>query len=166
MVAQFLIDPMGAPRQTRSDAWHDRPVILRYRAFRDSLREQAEAQGFTLTDQFTIDFWLPMPASWSKRKREAMFGTPHQQKPDLDNLFKAVTDSLRPEDSGIWATSITKRWGTTGIIVIETAEDQLPTATQRNIDTDAFVSLADQVRRGMEEDGWTFDDDTGDVTPP
>lgn len=166
MVAQFLIDPMGAPRQTRADKWQDRPVILRYRAFRDELRKQAESQGFTLTDQFSIDFWIPMPASWSKRKREAMFGTPHRQKPDADNLYKAVTDCLMPDDASIWATSISKRWGTTGIIVIETAEDSLPTAIKPRIDTGSFVALADQVRRSMEEDGWTFDDDTGEVTPP
>ncbi len=166
MVAQFLIDPMGAPRQTRADAWKHRDVILRYRAFRDELRKQAEEQDFTLTDQFSIDFWMPMPASWSKRKNDAMFGTPHQQKPDVDNLFKAVVDCLMPDDASIWATSITKRWGTTGLIVIETAEDDLPAAPEKHIDTDSFVALAGQVRRSMEEDGWTFDDDTGEVTPP
>ncbi len=177
MVAQFLIDPMGAPRQTRADTWRtdlnhpdprrrQRPVIARYRAFQNSLREQAQAQVFTLTDQFSIDFWIAMPASWSRTKREAMFGTPHRQKPDVDNLFKAVTDCLMPDDAAIWATSISKRWGTTGIIVIETAEDSLPTATKRTIDTDSLIALAGQVRRSMEEDGWTFDDDTGEVTPP
>lgn len=150
----------------RSDAWKDRPVVLRYRAFRDELRDQARDKGFVLPDQFTIDFWIPMPASWSKRKKDEMVGTPHRQKPDVDNLFKAVTDCLRPDDASIWATSISKRWGTTGIIVIETAEDPLPTAIKPRIDTGSFVALADQVRRSMEEDGWTFDDDTGEVTPP
>ncbi len=34
------------------------------------------------------------------------------------------------------------------------------------IDVEKFVELARRVRQGMEEDGWTFDDDTGEVRPP
>jgi Holliday junction resolvase RusA-like endonuclease len=39
-------------------------------------------------------FWLPMPASWSKRKQAANLHQPHAQKPDVDNLTKAVMDAM------------------------------------------------------------------------
>jgi Holliday junction resolvase RusA-like endonuclease len=59
-----------------------------------------------------------MPQSWSKKKRVAMDGQPHQQKPDLDNLTKSLLDALFEDDShlGHWTS---KLWGETGMIVIE-----------------------------------------------
>jgi Holliday junction resolvase RusA-like endonuclease len=35
-----------------------------------------------------------VPVSWSKRKRAAMLGRPHTQKPDADNIAKAIKDGL------------------------------------------------------------------------
>jgi len=41
------------------------------------------------------DAYLPMPKSWSKKKKSAMAGRPHRQKPDRDNIDKAAPgDSL------------------------------------------------------------------------
>lgn len=37
---------------------------------------------------------------------------------------------------------------------------------KQSIDVDAFAELAARVRQGMEEDAWTFDEDTGEITPP
>jgi Holliday junction resolvase RusA-like endonuclease len=39
-------------------------------------------------------FVMPIPKSWSKKKREAMVGQPHICKPDIDNLLKSVLDEL------------------------------------------------------------------------
>lgn len=48
--------------------------------------------------ELTLVFVLPIPASWSKRKR-ASAGW-HCSKPDLDNIVKLVSDSMNR--SGAW----------------------------------------------------------------
>ncbi len=40
------------------------------------------------------------------------------------------------------------------------------TKRKQPIDVDAFAELASRVRQVMEEDGWTFDEDTGKIRPP
>ncbi len=121
MTVSFDIIPMGAPRMNRADAWKGRAVVLRYRLFRDTLRLQARNLGFALPDAFDVLFELPMPPSWSEKKRRENTGQPHKQKPDLDNLEKALTDTLRDDDSGIWCVSARKVWAEKGRIVIDTA---------------------------------------------
>jgi Holliday junction resolvase RusA-like endonuclease len=59
-----------------------------------------------------------MPSSWSKKKRQAMAGKPHQQKPDKDNLEKALMDAIYADDSHIWDSRVTKLWGEEGQIII------------------------------------------------
>lgn len=90
---------------------------MRYRAFKDAVREQKvkvpEAGAH-------IIFMLPMPESWSKKKKEAMVGTPHQSKPDKDNLEKALLDAIYESDAHIWDSRVSKLWGYFGSIIIET----------------------------------------------
>ncbi len=116
---RFQIDPVPKPRMTQSDKWRERPAVMRYWAFKDELQRQANEQGFTLPDRFGVIFYLPMPLSWSKRKRSQMLGKPHQQKPDNSNLLKALEDVLLPDDdSRIWFTIIKKVWALEGAIII------------------------------------------------
>jgi Holliday junction resolvase RusA-like endonuclease len=37
---------------------------------------------------------MPMPKSWSIKKNETKFLSPHRSTPDIDNLFKAFTDTV------------------------------------------------------------------------
>lgn len=112
----YPITPVTKPRQTRSDKWKRRPCVLRYRAFADMCRlyrVELPERGASIV------FVLPMPTSWSKRKRAEMDGQPHRQTPDLDNLVKALSDAVHADDSGIWHYSdIRKVWGITGKIII------------------------------------------------
>jgi Holliday junction resolvase RusA-like endonuclease len=59
-----------------------------------------------------------MPASWSQKKRAVMNGQAHQQKPDVDNMIKALMDALYAEDAHIWDLRVTKLWGESGQILI------------------------------------------------
>lgn len=68
-------------------------------------------------------FVIPMPKSWSNVKKERMAGTPHQQKPDVDNLLKGLLDSCYQDDSCVWDVRATKIWGETGKICVK----RLPT---------------------------------------
>jgi Holliday junction resolvase RusA-like endonuclease len=57
-----------------------------------------------------VHFRIKMPDSWSAKKRTSMRGQPHRQKPDLDNLIKAVGDALLIEDKGICYIEAMKLW--------------------------------------------------------
>ena len=55
------------------------------------------------------------PPSWSKRKRAAALNTWHTQKPDSDNIIKAVLDGLNrvafADDSQVSSQHCEKVWG-------------------------------------------------------
>lgn len=108
------VEPMGAPRQVRSDKWKPRDCILRYRAFRDIVRLQVR----TLPDQLRVRFHISMPPSWTAKKREAMCGQPHRTKPDIDNLCKALMDAVMVDDKSIWRIEAEKVWSHEGSIEI------------------------------------------------
>ncbi len=118
--AFFLFDliPVPAPRMTRSDKWKARPIVLSYWAYKDLLTLQANQMGFVLGEYLDAVYFLPMPASWSEKKKERMNGTPCKVKPDTDNLTKAVKDCLRKNDSDIWYEKAEKRWAFRGSILI------------------------------------------------
>ena len=111
----YKITPCSKPRQTRSDKWKKRPCVLKYRAFADECR----LNGMTIPDSGSqITFRLPMPKSWSNKKREEMNGKPHQQTPDVDNLLKAVMDAVMKQDNSVWDIRPTKLWAIHGSITI------------------------------------------------
>ncbi len=114
-----VVNPTPKPRMTQRDVWAKRPCVLRYRSFCDQLRNHAEEQGFTLPERFAIRFWVPMPKSWSEARKHQMLHEPHQQKPDLSNLLKAVEDALLDEDERIYEVHATKRWAAVGAVEIE-----------------------------------------------
>lgn len=51
------------------------------------------AQPFTGPIRLELLFVLPLPQSWSRKKRIAFNGKPHVARPDLDNLEKVVKDA-------------------------------------------------------------------------
>lgn len=46
-----------------------------------------------------VDFYLPVPKSWSKKEKAAAYGSMHRVKFDIDNGAKALMDSL--EEAGV-----------------------------------------------------------------
>lgn len=108
--------PAPKPRMTQRDKWQKRPAVMRYRAFADEVRlrkiELPESGAW-------IVFHIAMPASWSKMKREMMRGKPHKQRPDLDNMLKALADAVHAEDSGLWDYRASKIWADEGGIEIK-----------------------------------------------
>ena len=98
---------MPKPRMTISDRWKKRPVVIKYFEWRDEIKKVFKPDG---TDKCLIVFFIQMPKSWSKKKKKAMNGTPHQQKPDLDNLVKGFLDAAYEEDCKIWHINASKYW--------------------------------------------------------
>lgn len=102
-------NPMGAPRQTRADKWLRRPCVLRYREFRDAIK--AGTKGImTKPHGMVVIAYLPIPKSIKGAKRAAMLGQPHRVKPDADNIYKAVSDAIIPDDQRIHAQACFKYW--------------------------------------------------------
>lgn len=100
---------------TRRDKWAKRPCVLRYWQFK---RECHEAR-VNVTDGCTITFVLPMPNSWPPDRRAEMNLQPHRQKPDIDNLTKALLDAIYSNDAHISKLTTIKLWGEMGTIIIE-----------------------------------------------
>lgn len=89
---------------------------MRYRAFCDELR--LKVGTYKVTERLNLTFRVPMPPSWSEKKRIELDGTPHQQRPDIDNYLKAFLDALCEEDSYVWDVRATKLWSREGGIEI------------------------------------------------
>src|SRR5690348_11179644 len=90
---------------TRRDKWLNppRPPVAKYRQFADTLRLVASGIHFELPHEGAkFVFHVPMPDSWSKKRRAAFNGKPCRSKPDLDNYLKAIGDALLPDDAGLW----------------------------------------------------------------
>ena len=122
----FELPPMGKPRMTRADSWKKRPVVLRYWEYKRVLMLQAREHGYSPGHTLNIEFFMPIPKSWSKKKAASMAFTPHQQKPDIDNLIKAFMDALLEEDCYVYRIKATKTWSGTSkgcIIVYNTSRD-------------------------------------------
>lgn len=105
--------PIGKPRQTRADKWKQRPAVLRYRAWADIARLAAVDAGANLSltpYQVSWTAFLPIPESWPKKKKAAYAGSLHRQKPDRDNIDKAILDALFTNDAGVAAGTLVKRW--------------------------------------------------------
>jgi len=115
---EYSITPVPKPRQTRSDRWRQRPCVMRYRAFADKVR----AAKITIPEAGAhIVFIMPMPKSWSLRKKDTMDGNPCKQKKrnDIDNLAKSLFDSVAEDDSYIYDVRLSKFWGRKGKIIIK-----------------------------------------------
>lgn len=100
---------MGKPRMTQRDRWQKRPCVLRYREYCDKIRAEA---GEIPPDPLAVHIkaYLPMAASWSKKKKAQMLGQRQRLKPDWDNIGKAICDALFDEDSCIAVGIAEKFW--------------------------------------------------------
>jgi Holliday junction resolvase RusA-like endonuclease len=89
---------------------------MRFRAYKDHLRGVLKAED--IPDSYHLVFTMPMPASWSRKKRLKMLNQPHRSKPDKDNLEKGFLDALLADDSAVWDGRVSKVWGEIGGITI------------------------------------------------
>ena len=115
------ITPIGKPRMTRRDKWAKRDCVIRYFEYKERLNVALKG-NFGVNSLFMphqITFYLPMPKSWSIKKKKELEGAPHRSKPDIDNLLKAIYDSLLDDDSSVYYVTAVKYWDEEGKIIIE-----------------------------------------------
>ena len=127
------ITPVAQPRQRISTiGGHARAYLPKkhpVHGYKLALQHAVLEAGIQVGDgPLTVGlvFCLPIPASWSKKKRNDMLRRPHCQKPDLDNLAKAVLDGLLPvigDDCRVWQFEVLRKiWAETGGIWITIGE--------------------------------------------
>lgn len=117
-IIEFPFNPVSAPRMTRADAWKKRDCVLRYFEFRDKMQEVIQANNLELPQSLAITFFIKMPNSWSEKKKTKMGGQPHQNKPDIDNLIKAVLDSFKGDDAKVSYITASKYWAYEGKLIL------------------------------------------------
>lgn len=108
----YNLKPVPKPRMTRADKWKRRKCVIEYRAFCDKVREL----GIKVDSDTKVIFYIPMPKSWSNKKKAEYDRKPHQSKPDIDNLVKAILDALYEDDSHIYKLHAEKYWDYIGKI--------------------------------------------------
>lgn len=104
--------PLGKPRQTRADKWKQRDCVIRYRDFADKARLAFGRITKFETAPLSLSWraYFELPESWSKKRKAEMAGQPHRQKPDRDNIDKAILDALFLDDSGVAFGTMAKYW--------------------------------------------------------
>lgn len=83
----------------------------RYNNYKIALLAEAKHKKFSIPPAgLSITFYIPVPKSWSKKKKKLHHGVYCQSTPDIDNLAKAFFDSMLTEDKHIANVTLTKRW--------------------------------------------------------
>lgn len=112
------LEAIGKPRMTRRDAWSKRPAVKRYNEWKDRFRAATKMILNRIDLDLVTDVsWIAVfaiPPSLTRREREARAGKPHTQKPDRDNIDKAILDTLFHHDEGIADGTLRKRWAAPG----------------------------------------------------
>ena len=97
---EYHIDivPMGAVRMTRKGKYKDE-AAQRYLSYKQAIQWQVAVQNkeekiFENPVKVYVVFFMPIPKSWSKPKRERHAFKPHNVKPDIDNVLKGLFDAL------------------------------------------------------------------------
>lgn len=100
------------------------------RSFEDTVRAIAAplfSEPLTGAVKLTVVAVFEPAASWSKKRRDDALGTPHTQKPDGDNIIKAIKDGLNriawADDCQVSDAAIRKEWGNAAetIVIVEPA---------------------------------------------
>ena len=117
---RIFITPQTHIRVTQGDSWlfgvsdqylsskypsalKRKKYLRRYSSYKESLRLLAHQAKFNMPASGAwIKFYIPMPKTWSKKKRTKLSFEPHQTKPDIDNFTKAFFDCLLRDDNIIW----------------------------------------------------------------
>lgn len=110
-IYQIKIEPIGKPRQTQRDKWQPSEAVQRYRNWAAEARLRLPLQCLEADPlRVSIRAFFALPNSWSKKKKAELIAMPHRQKPDGDNVMKALVDCYWKNDERIASWSIEKFW--------------------------------------------------------
>lgn len=87
---------MGAVRMTQRGKWVNKSA-QRYLAYKNDVAWQIKSQfnrePIDSPVRVIITFFMPIPKSWTKKRKAQALGTSHVYRPDLDNLVKGAFDA-------------------------------------------------------------------------
>ena len=114
------IEPVAAsrPRVTRHATFYPK----RYTAFKVACKDYLSlTHKMPILDgavRLSVVFDMPIPKSWSKKRKSEAEGCYHTSKPDSDNLQKALLDAMNgivfEDDSQVADIRAVKRYAITG----------------------------------------------------
>lgn len=136
MITRLYITPRPALRITRNvDIYYKIPyadlrpegkrmhdMLEGYKDYKDRCLTECKRQHFTIPESGGwFRYYLPVAKSWWASKRARHHLTPHITRPDIDNLMKALKDSVLKSDQAIWDYRMSKFYVNepTGYIDIE-----------------------------------------------
>ena len=121
-IKKYNILPVAKPRMVMSDRYRRRAPVQKYWNY----KAHCKLLDLEIPDRpLKVCFILPMPKSWSKKKKKLMRYTKHKQVPDLDNLIKGLGDIL-DDDAFIDEWTCAKFWGDYACMVIEELDTAIP----------------------------------------
>lgn len=104
---------MGKPRMTQRDKWKKRPCVMRYRQWCDAIRAACPSPPPAPTTST-----IKIVALYATRDKK-LLGQMKRTKPDPDNIAKGILDALWEEDQAVGDLSISRRWSTIDMTVVE-----------------------------------------------
>lgn len=114
------------PRATRQGRVYTPAETVSYERAVGVIAAQHFPEPLTGPVRLTVWATFACPKSWSKRKLDATIHRPHTQRPDLDNILKAIEDGLNriafADDAQIAEIDARKVWGHEGKVVVMVEE--------------------------------------------
>lgn len=115
--------PIGKARP-RATAVNGRPRMYTPKTTADYEKQVAEEamplfpEPLACAVRLRVVAFFAMPKSWSQKKRAALEGHFHTQKPDADNVLKVIKDGLNEvawiDDAQVCDARVVKRWANHG----------------------------------------------------
>ena len=126
----FIIEtnpvPKARPRVTCRGTYTPKRTKDAMEKIKEVIEEHPDCPDKPLSGPVSVimTFYVPMPKSWSKKKRGEMLAEPVAKKQfDIDNLEKTVYDALNgilwEDDGQIWKHTVKKVWSNTGRIELQ-----------------------------------------------
>lgn len=113
LVFDIVPVPASRPRVMRWGVYYQK-TYLQFREDMDKLLLGYRGNLIAKPIRTDVTFWMPFPASYSKKKRSELIGKYYVGVCDLDNLEKAIYDSLNgvvwADDKQVVEHSTRKKW--------------------------------------------------------
>ena len=89
----------GCPHMISQQGLYLKNRINKMNKYREDVLSLAKKENFELpVCGWSVYFYMPMPVQWSAKKRKAMAGQLNMAKPDVDNMYKLLSDALSTKD--------------------------------------------------------------------
>lgn len=97
---------------TPNNYYNRKKYLQKYWDFKKALKAEFEKCGLDKypTDNVWFKFYIPMPKSWSQKKKNALCFEKHESRPDNSNCHKSIEDACCSEDKRNWDYRVSKFW--------------------------------------------------------